>query len=143
MIDAMAKVRRRSAAAGDGENSPAVNDHQDGQANTGASRRGASAYLDAAIRAADFILTKMTRDGVTPSQSRTWEYWTVPEQFETIRQDFDSSETAGGFGAAPGSQTILKAEFDQQYGYPRRYQRFVLGTDLAVEWDVTHFAPVE
>ncbi|HEY4311923.1 MAG TPA: DUF6174 domain-containing protein [Pirellulales bacterium] len=88
-------------------------------------------------------VTKMTRDGVTPSQSRTWEYWTVPEQFETIRQDFDSSETAGGFGAAPGSQTILKAEFDSHYGYPRRYQRFVLGTDLAVEWDVTHFAPVE
>ena len=67
-------------------------------------------------------VTKMTRDGVTPSQSRTWEYWTVPEQFETIRQDFDSSETVGGFGAAPGSQTILKADFDPHYGYPKRYQ---------------------
>ena len=42
-------------------------------------------------------VTKMTRDGVTPAQSRTWEYWTVPEQFETIQQDFDSSETVGGF----------------------------------------------
>ena len=72
-------------------------------------------------------VTKMTRDGVTPAQSRTWEYWTVPEQFETIQQDFDSSETVGGFGAAPGSQTILKADFDPHYGYPRRYQRFVLG----------------
>ncbi|HVU86379.1 MAG TPA: DUF6174 domain-containing protein [Pirellulales bacterium] len=88
-------------------------------------------------------VTKMTRDGVTPSQSRTWEYWTVPEQFETIRQDFDSSETEGGFGAAPGAQTILKGEFDPQYGYPRRYERHVLGTDLTVEWTVTRFAPVE
>ena len=68
-------------------------------------------------------VTRMTRDGVTPSQSRTWEYWTVPEQFETIRQDFDSSETKGGFRAAPGAQTILKAEFDSRYGYPRRYER--------------------
>jgi hypothetical protein len=88
-------------------------------------------------------VTKMTRDGVTPSQPRTWEYWTVPEQFETIRQDFDSSETVGGFGAAPGSETILKADFDPHYGYPKRYQRFVLGTDLAVEWDVTRFVAVE
>lgn len=88
-------------------------------------------------------VTKMTRDGVTPSQSRTWEYWTVPEQFETIRQDFDSSETPGGFGAAPGAQAILKADFDPRYGYPRRYERHVLGTDLSVEWTVTRFDAVQ
>ena len=88
-------------------------------------------------------VTKMTRDGITPSQSRTWEYWTVPEQFETIRQDFDSSETEGGFGAAPGAQTILKAEFDQRYGYPRRYERHVLGTDLTAEWTALRFEAVE
>ena len=28
-------------------------------------------------------VTAMTRDGVTPSQRRTWDYWSVPEQFET------------------------------------------------------------
>lgn len=95
------------------------------------------------IEVRDRQVTNMTRDGVTPSQSRTWEYWTVPEQFETIRQDFDSSETPGGFGAGPGTQTIMKAEFDPQYGYPRRYQRFVLGTDLTVEWEVTRFEPRE
>ena len=66
----------------------------------------------------------------------------MPEQFETIRQDFDSSEKPGGFGAAAGTETILKAEFDPQYGYPRRYQRFVLGTDLDVEWHVTRFEAV-
>ncbi|HEY1599103.1 MAG TPA: DUF6174 domain-containing protein [Pirellulales bacterium] len=109
------------------------------------------------IEVSDGTVTRMTRDGVTPSQRRTWEYWTVPEQFETIRQDFDSAETAGGFGAAPGTQTILKADFDPQYGYPRRYQRFVLasktpaqspslapiessaGADLDVDWRVTRF----
>ena len=112
------------------------------------------------IEVRDGKVTRMTRDGVTPSQPRTWEYWTVPEQFETIRQDFDSAETAGGFGAAPGTQTILKAEFDPQYGYPRRYQRFVLasktptqspslapiassgGADLDVDWRVTRFEAV-
>jgi hypothetical protein len=111
------------------------------------------------IEVRDSRVTRMTRDGVTPSQPRTWEYWTVPEQFETIRQDFDSADTPGGFGAAPGTQTMLKAEFDPQYGYPRRYQRFVLtskapsqvpfqepvanpaATNLDVDWTVTRFEP--
>ena len=91
------------------------------------------------IEVRDGNVTRMTRDGVVPSQRRTWDYWTVPEQFETIRQDFDSAETSGGFGAAPGTQTILRADFDPQYGYPRHYQRFVLGTNLNVDWLVTHF----
>jgi len=94
------------------------------------------------IEVRDGKVTRMTRDGVVPSQRRTWEYWTVPEQFETIRQDFDSAETPGGFGATPGTQTILRADFEPQYGYPRRYQRFVLGTDLNVDWQVTRFEPV-
>jgi len=94
------------------------------------------------IEVRDGKVTQMTRDGVTPSQSRTWEYWTVPEQFETIRQDFDSAETAGGFGAPPGTQTILKAAFDPRFGYPRRYERYVLGTNLDVEWAVTRFEAV-
>ena len=87
-------------------------------------------------------VTRMTRDGITPTQARTWEYWTVPEQLETIRQDFDSAETQGGFGAPAGAETILKAQFDPQYGYPRRYQRIVLGTDLDVEWEATRFVPL-
>jgi Family of unknown function (DUF6174) len=112
------------------------------------------------IEVRDGRVTRMTRNGVTPSQPRTWAYWTVPEQFETIRQDFDSAETPGGFGAAVGTQTILKAEFDPEFGYPRRYQRFVLaskapsqsptpspqvtsgGADLDVEWIVTRFAAI-
>jgi hypothetical protein len=94
------------------------------------------------IEVREGMVTRMTRDGIVPSQRRTWEYWTVPEQFATIDQDFDSAETPGGFGAAPGTQTILRADFDPQYGYPRRYQRFVLGTNLNVDWHVTRFEPV-
>jgi hypothetical protein len=84
-------------------------------------------------------VTRMTRDGVTPSQQRTWEYWTTPEQFETIRQDIDSAHREGGFGAPPGTKTILRASFDPQYGYPRHYQRMVLGTDLNLDWSVISF----
>jgi Family of unknown function (DUF6174) len=87
-------------------------------------------------------VTAMTRDGVTPSQRRTWVYWTVPEQFETIRADFDSAEAKQPFGAPPGTKTIMRAEFDPELGYPKKYQRQVLGTDLDVQWEVTRFEVV-
>ncbi|MBI2826134.1 MAG: hypothetical protein HYX69_15755 [Planctomycetia bacterium] len=88
-------------------------------------------------------VTRMTRDGVVPAQSRTWEYWTVPGQLETIRQDFDSAETPGGFGVLAVTETVFRGEFDPRYGYPRRYQRNVLGTNLDVEWTATSFKAIE
>ncbi len=88
-------------------------------------------------------VTAMTRDGVTPSQRRTWDYWSVPEQFETIRADFDSAEDPQRpFGAPAGSKVMMRAEFDPELGYPRNYQRQVLGTDLDVQWEVTRFEAI-
>lgn len=84
-------------------------------------------------------VARMTRNGVVPSQERTWEYWTVPSQFETIREDLDSAGREGGFGAPPGTRSILRAQFDPQLGYPLRYQRSVLGTDLNLDWTVNSF----
>lgn len=87
-------------------------------------------------------VTSMTRDGRTPSQRRTWDYWTVPAQFDTIRQDMASAvEPQAGFGAPAGSKVLLRAEFDSQYGYPKRYRRYVLGTPLEVEWEIVEFQP--
>jgi hypothetical protein len=95
------------------------------------------------IEVHDGRVTHMTRNGVTPSQERTWEYWTAPAQFETIREDFESARREGGFGAPPGTKTILRADFDPQFGYPRRYQRMVLGTDLNLDWTVTAFEALD
>lgn len=98
---------------------------------------------DVELTVAGGEVTAMTRDGRTPTQRRTWDYWTVPAQFDTIRQDMASAEDAsGGFGAPPGSKAILRAEFDPQYGYPVRYQRHVLGTPLNVEWKTEAFEPL-
>jgi len=84
-------------------------------------------------------VTAMTRNGETPTQQRTWVYWMVPELFATIRADFDSAEADLPFGAPAGSKTTMRAEFDPQLGYPRKYQRQVLGANLGVEWEVTRF----
>jgi hypothetical protein len=95
------------------------------------------------IEVRDGRITRMTRNGVTPQQERTWEYWTVPAQFETIREDLDSAQREGGFGAPAGTKTIIRASFDPNLGYPLRYQRMVLGTDLNLDWTVTSFESLE
>ena len=93
------------------------------------------------VEVRDGEVTAMTRNGVTPSQQRTWVYWTVPELFETIRTDFDSSEADQPFGAPAGSETTMRAEFDPELGYPKKYQRQVLvrAHNLDVQWEVTRF----
>lgn len=86
--------------------------------------------------------TAMTRDGLVPSQPRTWSMWTVEGQFDMIRIEFDAAANpAKGFGTASGAQIIQRARFDQELGYPLRYERFVMGTDhdLDIDWRVVHF----
>lgn len=87
-------------------------------------------------------VTRMTRDGVEPRQKRTWDYWTVPEQFDTIERELEmAANPEASFHAQPGT-VIQQAAFDPTYGYPLRYRRVVLGTDLEVDWQVTHFQPL-
>lgn len=83
----------------------------------------------------------MTRDGITPSQQRTWQYWSVPGLFDMLEDDVQSADDPRGpFGALPGTKVVLRAEFNPRYGYPRRYQRTVFGTDLGIDWEIVRFA---
>ena len=89
-------------------------------------------------------VTHMTRDGVEPKQRRTWAVWAVGGLFETIRQELDkAADPAEGFQTAPGSRMVQRAQFDSQYGYPAKYRRIVLGSNLELRWDVTRFVPLE
>lgn len=84
-------------------------------------------------------VTRMTRDGIQPSQQRTWDYWTVPGQFDTLDRELEmAANPQASFNARPGS-VIQQAAFDPTYGYPLHYRRFVLGTDFEVDWQVTAF----
>ena len=84
--------------------------------------------------------TEMTRDGRRPSR-RVWEYWTVPEQFEMIRRELTADPEAA-FGVADRDQVILRAEFDTELGYPRKYEREVLGKDASIRWEIVAFEEV-
>jgi hypothetical protein len=86
---------------------------------------------------------QMIRDGVQPKQQRTWYYWTVPGQMDMIAEELDMAEDpAAAFDSPQASQMIIRAEFDPKYGYPRQYDRVVLGTDFEIHWKVTRFEPL-
>jgi hypothetical protein len=85
-------------------------------------------------------VARMTRDGVVPKQKRTWDYWSVPGQFDTIGRELEMrQDPATSFGAPPGTQVVLRAAFDPELGYPRRFRRDVLGMRQEVQWEVVNF----
>jgi hypothetical protein len=88
-------------------------------------------------------VTSMTRDGHTPVQRRTWDFWSVPNQIAMIAEDLASAagDPQRAFGVSDRGQVVLQAEFDPALGYPRRYRRQVLGTNNSIEWRVTLFTP--
>ena len=76
------------------------------------------------VEVRDRQATHMVRDGVEPRQQRTWYYWTVPGMLDTIGQELDKvDDPATGFGAPPGSEVILRAQFDERLGYPQLLAR--------------------
>jgi hypothetical protein len=73
---------------------------------------------------------------------RTFGTWSVPGMFSTMSRDIEALERAAVKRSA--SPLILRAEFDPQYSYPRRYRRIDNGSRkggdaIAVTWDVTRF----
>jgi hypothetical protein len=88
-------------------------------------------------------VTAMTRDGVAPSQRRTWDVWTVEGQFDVIALELAAaSEPEADFGGAKGSQLVLWAIFDPEYGYPRRYRRVIIGSPQEADWETMRFNPL-
>ena len=49
----------------------------------------------------------------------------------------------GYIATADGSVEWLEPFFDEEYGYPRKYQCLVLGGVGSLEWEVTRFEVVD
>jgi Family of unknown function (DUF6174) len=95
------------------------------------------------VEVRDGQVVHMTRDGVEPGQERTWYYWSVPGQFDTIAQELEMArDPVASFKSPRATQMVIWAEFDPRYGYPLKYDRTVLGTDYEIHWKVTRFEPI-
>ena len=88
-------------------------------------------------------VTAVTKNGKPPAQHRTWDEWTVPKQFEMIAADM-AKHAHGGFGVREGVKIVLRAEFDSELGYPKRYVLDVVRgrSPLHSNWTVTRFQVV-
>ena len=76
-----------------------------------------------------------TVNGHEPKQRRVWETWTVPRQFEYIREDMQRP-------VPPGDQPpLIRVEFDAGNGLPRHYSYSSVGGTHG--WQVRHFETVE
>lgn len=88
------------------------------------------------VQVRDGRVTDMTRNGVRPRRKSTWDYWSVPGQFDVIGVDL---ETAAKAGQPQSSRLVLRARFDPKLGYPAQYQRIDLDTRHEGAWEVTRF----
>jgi hypothetical protein len=81
-----------------------------------------------------------TRNGFRLTQRRTFDTWSVPGMFATMRRDVENvQQVAAGKADANTPRLTLFAEFHPEYGYPRTYHRIQWGTDMEVSWEVTEF----
>ncbi len=93
------------------------------------------------VEVRDQVVTAFERDGYTPEQRRLWATWSVPGQFETIELELEGAlDPQQEMGFEAGTEFLLRAEFDPALGYPRGFQRVVLGGGPEVYWRVTRFA---
>lgn len=86
-------------------------------------------------------VANVTINGRSPSPW-TRETWTVPGQFNTLEQELLLAEDpVHQMEATVSTKLRLRCAFDEQYGFPREYQRTVYGGGPDVYWRVTGFSP--
>lgn len=84
-----------------------------------------------------------TLNGRPVQERHTWRTWTVEGQFETLHRELELAEDpAQQMHLGPDVQLRLRAEFDPTFGYPRRYERLVIGNGPEVRWEVLEFQPL-
>lgn len=81
-------------------------------------------------------IVKATRNGQPLTQQRTMGTWSVPGMFDTIELDLDTTEET-----QPRLQLTLRGEFDEQWGFPRRYLRNDYTSKTETQWTVIEFEP--
>ena len=84
-----------------------------------------------------------THNGDPLPQARGWRTWSVPGMFGTISIDVKHSDPDRPVeDDEQRIEVTPQGEFDEKYGYPRRYRRIEWGSDVEASWEVTKFEVV-
>jgi hypothetical protein len=85
------------------------------------------------------------RNGAPLRSVRTFETWSVGGMFETVGSDLENLlRVARGDATATTPRLSALVQFDEVYGYPRRYlrvERGGRGGNPEVHWEVVEFVP--
>ncbi|MEK6234151.1 MAG: DUF6174 domain-containing protein [Planctomycetales bacterium] len=82
-------------------------------------------------------------NGLEPQRIPTRSTWMVLRQFDYMQRERDGVEQPDKvFGVPAGTTVTQRAEFDPQFGYPKRYLRSVHGTAMTIEWETVRFEPL-
>ncbi len=93
------------------------------------------------VEVRDGKVTRLVRDGEPlPDRGVARKYWTIPGMFEILEMDLARLEQSAQNAA--GAELRISAEFDEDWGYPRRYRQIQLeGKQVTSEWQITRFSP--
>jgi hypothetical protein len=97
------------------------------------------------VEVVDGIAVRADRNGRPLKQDRTFATWSVRGMFGTMDSDVRNAEQQrAGSAAANVAQLRLRALFDEELGYPVRYERVEMvkfGNNRSVTWEVVAFEP--
>jgi hypothetical protein len=92
------------------------------------------------IEVRDGRVVAMTTGGAAVDP-KVWPYWSVDGLFRFLRDELEGAMRAREVhGVSDASEVILRAAFDAELGYPRRFLRHVPGGRPGIEWEVTALA---
>ena len=91
------------------------------------------------IRVRDGEVVDMTIGGAdAPGDARA--YWSVEGMFGFLQAELENaSDPQRTYGVSDPSRVILRATFDAELGFPRRFFRHVLGHGAGIQWEVRRF----
>jgi hypothetical protein len=93
------------------------------------------------VRSGKVVSAKRNERDLPPG--RTWETWSIDGMFRTIATDVESlRKHAAGTADQSTPDVALRAEFDSDLGYPKRFlrvQRMGQAPSMEVTWKVTEF----
>jgi hypothetical protein len=85
-------------------------------------------------------VTGITRDQQPLRERRTWDAWSVPGQFDTMRVGLKAAEDpAGQLQLREGTQVVVRAAFDSELGYPLGFRQVTLGGGMEFGWKTVRF----
>jgi hypothetical protein len=87
------------------------------------------------------------RNGAPLKSVRTFETWSAPGMFETVGTDLEHLVLVARGQAGPRTPRLtVLVEFDETYGFPRRYlrvERAGSSGNPEVHWEVLEFTPLD